>query len=152
MLGSGQTLCIPSLSAEAARPAVPYVEMRQYIDQSIRELAAAPPKQQAQLVLRMNSVLKTKPADGSKMLSQFAYTIVHKPNGVEEWLPRSDRMAVLRKVIPALIAQLDGPQAVAESAYWMLISLQAHCPEPKREVWERWWQNEGSRLFDDMAK
>jgi len=151
-LGNGKTLLIPSLSTGAARPTVPYIEMRQYIDQSIRELAAAPSEQHPQLVLHLDSALKARPSEGYLMLFRFGYTVVPKDHGAEELVPSGDRKAVLRKAIPALIAQLDGSQAVAASAYSILIGLQSHCPEPKREVWELWWRNTGSKLYDDLSK
>lgn len=151
-LGNGMALSIPSLKTEEARPAVPYVDIHQYIDQSMRELAAASPEQLPRLVLRFESALKARPAEEYWMLSRYGYTVIPKSNGVEYLVPNRDRNAVLRKAIPALIAQLDGSQAVAQSAYWILINLQGHCPEPKREVWELWWRNTGSKLYDDLSK
>ncbi len=108
------------------------------VDKLFRELLTAPAN-------RRGEVIETIYNFGKTMIPQRDPEIPSVSQAVQNYgLDRRNR-AVLAEAIPILIDSLNG--TVNNKAWWILISIQGSCPEPKKEVWEQWWKTTGQKRF-----
>ncbi|WP_395738678.1 hypothetical protein [Prosthecobacter sp.] len=95
--------------------------------------------------------LETKEPGGGDAVLDFGYNVTPNADGTRTMTPLPDRNKVLRKLIPVLVAEIDDSEGIKNKAWWILIGLQTECPPPKREVWEKWWKDSGSKKFAPVS-
>lgn len=118
-------------------------------DRLIRELPDAHPSRRIEIVTELHSLATTKTSDSSFSLYQFGYIVTTHADGTATMKPLPDRNKVLSRVIPLLIDLIDDKEQMASKPWWILISLQGSCPEPKKATWQRWWKETGSKTFQE---
>ena len=108
------------------------------VDKLFRELRTAPANRRSEIIESLYNFGKMQvptPKNPASPVSPVLFTY-----GLD---PRN--RAVLAEVIPVLIDTLDG--TTSNKAWWVLISFQGSCPQPKKEVWEQWWKTTGQKRF-----
>jgi hypothetical protein len=134
------------IEAEPAIP-LPRQEVRERVDRLMRSLPTLTEEQRKQTISDLYEVCTSKTPGENEAIMYFGYVVASNSEGTRTLSPQSDRNAVLSKVIPVLISAIDDSEKANNKAWWILISLQPACPPPKREVWEAWWIDSGSKQF-----
>ena len=124
-----------------ADPAPPADALKE-VDALFRELGTAAANRRGEIIESLDNLRKTQvPTPNSKATPESPVLSAYGED------PRN--RAVLAEAIPALIDALDG--TVKNKAWWILISIQGACPEPKKEVWQEWWKTTGQKRFTGEA-
>ncbi|MBL9185683.1 MAG: hypothetical protein JNN17_26285 [Verrucomicrobiaceae bacterium] len=140
-------VCMHSdLEAEPATP-LPRQEVRERVDRLMRSLPTLTDEQRKRTISDLYEVWTSKTPGENEAIVYFGYAVTANPDGTRSLSPQADRNAVLSKVIPILISAIDDSEKMNSKAWWVLIALQPSCPPPKREVWEAWWRDSGSKQF-----
>ena len=113
-----------------AEPA-PAPDAMESMDRLFRELRTAPANRRIEIIDAISTLGKTKTSTNDSVFNSYGFNPKNR--------------TVLAEAIPVLIDTLDG--TTANKAWWILISIQGSCPEPKREVWERWWKETGQKRY-----
>ena len=132
-----------------AEPAtlLPRQEVRERVDRLMRSLPTLTGEQRKRLISDLYEVWTSKTPGENEAIVYFGYAVTANPDGTRSLSPQADRNAVLSKVIPVLISAIDDSEKTNNKAWCILIALQPACPPPKREVWEAWWRDSGSKQF-----
>jgi hypothetical protein len=140
-------LCAHSdVEAEPSIP-LPGHEVRDRVDRLMRSLPTLTVEQRKRTISDLYEVWTSKTPGENEAIMYFGYAVTPNSDGTRSLSPQSDRNAVLSKVIPVLISAIDDSEKTNNKAWWILIALQPACPPPKREVWEAWWRDSGSKQF-----
>ena len=113
-----------------AEPA-PAPDAMESMDRLFRELRTAPANRRIEIIDAISTLGKTNASTNPPLFSSYGFNPKNR--------------AVLAEAIPVLIDTLDG--TVANKAWGILICIQSSCPEPKKEVWQRWWKETGQKRF-----
>ncbi|MEO6787315.1 MAG: hypothetical protein ABI318_14375 [Chthoniobacteraceae bacterium] len=101
------------------------------VDTLFRELRTASASRRIEIIDAISTIGKTNASTNDPMLPSYGFNPKNR--------------AVLAEAIPVLIDTLDG--TAANKAWGILICIQGSCPEPKKEVWQRWWKETGQKRF-----
>jgi hypothetical protein len=116
----------------------------------MRSLPTLTDEQRKRTISELYEVWTSKTPGENEAIVYFGYAVTANPDGTRSLSPQADRKAVLSKVIPVLISAIDDSEKTNNKPWWILIALQPACPPPKREVWEAWWRDSGSKQFAPM--
>lgn len=144
-------LCVGLLDAPAETRGSSTQKATDRVDRLIRELPDAQPSRRLEIVAELHLMATTKIADSSHPIQEFGYEVTMNQDGTGTWKALPDRKKVLSKVIPILIEMMDENEQTVSKPWWILISLQGECPEPKKSTWQRWWKETGSKMFKEGA-
>jgi hypothetical protein len=127
----------------------PRQEVSERVDRLMKALPTLTEEKRKQTISELYEVWASKTPGESEAIMYFGYAMTINSDGTRSFSPRPDRNAVLSKAIPVLISAIDDSQGMNTNnkAWWILINLQSNCPPPKREVWEAWWRDTGSKQF-----
>jgi len=140
------TLCPDfAAGAEPATP-LPRQEVRARVDRLMRTFPRLPAERRNQALSELYEILKSPTPGEGDAVRYFGYTLLSKSDGSVSLSLEPDRLAILSKVFPILIATLDGPEKLDMKAHRLLISLQPNCPPPDRAIWEAWWKEIGPTM------
>jgi hypothetical protein len=142
-------LCAPEcVKAETAglRP-MPGKQVSEKVDRLMRSLQTLKDEERKQAISDLYDIMTAKEPGVGDAISYFGYSVTQNADGTRTMSAKPDRNAVLSKVIPILISEIEPPETKDNKAYMILIFLQGDCPPPQREVWEDWWKLHGSKKF-----
>lgn len=125
--------------AEPATP-LPRQEVRAKVDRLMRTLPRLTAEKRAQAISELFEMLTSTTPEDSDAVRYFGIALTSNSDGSVSVSQEADRLVVLSKVSPILIATLDGPEKLDMKAHRLLISLQPNCPPPDRAIWEAWWK------------
>lgn len=137
---------------QAATPDTATLTATERVERLFRDLPDAKPARRLEIVAELYSFANPKSADSSFSLMYFGYDVTHNSDGTKTLKEKPDRKKVLSRVIPILIDMIDDRDRMECKPWWILISLQGSCPEPKKATWQRWWQETGSKTFKDATR
>lgn len=149
LLSVAMLLCIGAAHPESPTPGTAATTSAERVERLIRGLPDASTARRLEIVAELYSFTIVKSADSSFSWMYFGYDVTHNSDGTKTLKAKPDRNKVLSRVIPILIDMMDDRERMECKPWWILISLQGSCPEPKKATWQRWWQESGSKTFKD---
>ena len=115
----------------------------------LRELPDTQPPRRTEIVTKLYSMATNRTPNSSLALYEFGSKVTTNDDGTTTMNLPPDRNRVLSRVLPVLIDMIDDTERVTSKPWWILISLQGSCPEPKKATWQRWWMETGSKIYKD---
>ncbi len=152
VINFGMLVGIGVAHPQTATPDAVALTATERVERLMRELPEAKVARRLEIVAELYSFTGAKNADPSIPLMRFGYDVTQNSDGTKTRGAKPDRNQVLRKVIPILIDMIDDRERMDCKAWWILISLQSSCLEPKKATWQRWWQEDGSKAFKDSDR
>ncbi len=97
------------------------------------------------VITALNAMARSKAPVEAQAITRYGSNLSAPKVKGGKYPAGSERRAVLYKVIPLLIASLDG--SARDTAWWVLITVQSNCPAPRRALWDAWWRDSGKALY-----